>query len=218
MHEGIDLQEDSLVDRGLVLCQKIVRIIIKRFKLSDSLFDDLLGQAQVGLVESLRRYDPKLNDSFEGYAAARIRGSCIDYLRRCSGLPPYAYKMIKAFDAYENARAQDPTDNPFSTLATGVLTFQLATGELSFEKLDLFSVSESTEEKILKNDFLKAILQASKKLTVTEQEFLKSCYFEDQTFQEFATKKRKTKGYISRLNKQVIQKLKNLLYEMGYFA
>jgi len=218
MHEGIDLQEDSLVERGLVLCQKIVRIIIKRFKLSDSLFDDLLGQAQIGLVESLRRYDPKLNDSFEGYAAARIRGACIDYLRRCSGLPPYAYKMIKAFDAYENVRIQDPTDNSFGALATGVLTFQLAMRELSFEKLDLFSASESPEEKILRKDFLKAILEASKKLTPIEREFLQNCYFKDLSFQAFAAKKRKTKGYISRLNKQVLQKLKNLLYEMGYFA
>ena len=166
----------------------------------------------------MRRYDPTLNDTFEGFAAVRIRGACIDYLRKCSGLPPYVYRMIKAHDAYESFRAQDVMTSPLSALASGVLAFQLSSGEIIFEKLDFFASSEGLEEKILKRDFLEAIKAASKRLTPLEREFLQSCYFDDVTFQAFATKKRKTKGYISRLNKQVLEKLKSFLYEVGYFA
>jgi len=44
--------------------------------------DDLIGPAEIALVQAAERYDPVRNDSFRGYAERRIRGACYDSVRR----------------------------------------------------------------------------------------------------------------------------------------
>jgi len=50
-------------------------------------YEDLIGQAVIGLIEAIDSYDPERGVKFETYAYHRIRGSVIDMLREMDWLP-----------------------------------------------------------------------------------------------------------------------------------
>lgn len=55
--------------------------------------DDMLQEGYLGLVDAAQRYTPQPGTSFAAYAAIRIRGSIIDYLRASSSLRRAAIVM-----------------------------------------------------------------------------------------------------------------------------
>ena len=44
--------------------------------------EDLVGPAEIGLLQAAERYDPSRNDSFRAYAQRRVYGECIASVRR----------------------------------------------------------------------------------------------------------------------------------------
>jgi len=86
-HEQTNSQaENALVERYLPL----VRYAVNRLAMTlpDHVDrDDLHSAGLVGLLQSLRNYDPASGTSFEGYARLRIRGAMLDELRRMDWVP-----------------------------------------------------------------------------------------------------------------------------------
>jgi RNA polymerase sigma factor for flagellar operon FliA len=78
--------ENALVERYLPLvCYAANRLAMT---LPDHVNrDDLHSAGLVGLLHSLRNYDPATGTSFEGYARLRIRGAMLDELRRMDWVP-----------------------------------------------------------------------------------------------------------------------------------
>jgi RNA polymerase sigma factor for flagellar operon FliA len=61
--------------------------------------DDLHSAGLVGLLQSLRNYDPASGTSFEGYARLRIRGAMIDELRRMDWVPRTVHEKSRKIQA-----------------------------------------------------------------------------------------------------------------------
>jgi RNA polymerase sigma factor for flagellar operon FliA len=79
---GASLVRDRLVyERYLPMVRRIAMKLVRRLPRHISI-DDLIGAGWVGLVEALRRRDSiASDDQFEAYAAHRVRGAILDYLR-----------------------------------------------------------------------------------------------------------------------------------------
>ncbi|BCG63012.1 MAG: RNA polymerase sigma factor for flagellar operon FliA [Methyloprofundus sp.] len=81
-------------------------------KLPDSvLVDDLIQAGMLGLLESLKNYDPTQGASFETYAGIRIRGSMLDEVRRADWTPRSVHKKSRmvaaAIKEIENKTTQE---------------------------------------------------------------------------------------------------------------
>jgi RNA polymerase sigma factor FliA len=96
----------QLYERYLPVVRRIAMKLVRRLP-SQITMDDLIGAGWVGMVEALRRRDGiPTEEQFESYAAHRVRGAILDYLR---SLDPMTRKMrgasrqitaaIKAFTA-----------------------------------------------------------------------------------------------------------------------
>ena len=57
--------------------------------------DDLYSAGLVGLLNAVRRFDPKGGSSFETYARVRIRGAIFDELRRLDWVPRSVHDKAK---------------------------------------------------------------------------------------------------------------------------
>lgn len=57
--------------------------------------DDLVGAGSVGLVDALRKFDPRKQVKFESYAQHRIRGAILDSLRSLDGASRDMRRKIK---------------------------------------------------------------------------------------------------------------------------
>ncbi len=77
-------------------------------------YDDLLGQAVVGLIEAVDRFDPSRGVKFETYAYYRVRGAVMDMLRELDWVPRSARQRETALaQSYEKLAlhlGRPPTD------------------------------------------------------------------------------------------------------------
>jgi RNA polymerase sigma factor for flagellar operon FliA len=113
-HEQDNSQaENALVERYLPL----VRYAVNRLAMTlpDHVDrDDLHSAGLVGLLQSLRNYDPASGTSFESYARLRIRGAMLDELRRMDWVPRTIHeksrKIQQVIGQLEQRLGRVPTD------------------------------------------------------------------------------------------------------------
>ena len=76
--------------------------------------DDLHSAALVGLLQAVRKYNPKCGASFETYARLRVRGAILDELRRMDWVPrpvhDKARKIQQAIGRLEQQLGAVPTE------------------------------------------------------------------------------------------------------------
>lgn len=66
----------------------------KAGKLGD--FDNIYGDAALGLLNAIRNYDPQEGVKFETYATYKIRGAILDGVRKNDWIPRTAHQKQKA--------------------------------------------------------------------------------------------------------------------------
>jgi RNA polymerase sigma factor for flagellar operon FliA len=64
--------------------------------------DDLYAEGMSGLIEAVKRYDPKRNVKFETFATFRIRGSIMDYLRKLDWAPRRLRREARRISGAQN--------------------------------------------------------------------------------------------------------------------
>jgi RNA polymerase sigma factor for flagellar operon FliA len=78
-------------------------------------YEDVLAFGNIGLIESVERFDHSKGVKFETYAIARIRGSIIDALRSLDRLPRSVRQRAKSSDLAQQQLTNDlgrqPTDH-----------------------------------------------------------------------------------------------------------
>ena len=77
---------DEEVRTHLPLVRQVVQRMMPR-KPPEVPMEDLISWGTMGLLDAMRKYDSDRDASFATYAQYRIRGSILDYLRRCDWLP-----------------------------------------------------------------------------------------------------------------------------------
>lgn len=77
-------------------------------------YDDLLGQAIIGLIEAIDRFDPARGVKFSTFAYYRIRGAVMDMLRDLDWVPrslrARSNEIITTIAKLEEALGRPPTD------------------------------------------------------------------------------------------------------------
>lgn len=85
-------------DREVVRLQPLVRKIALRLRgsLPASVeLDDLISEGTIGLMDAFRRFDPSRGVKLEHFAARRIRGAMLDWLRHEDPHGRYARERMK---------------------------------------------------------------------------------------------------------------------------
>jgi RNA polymerase sigma factor for flagellar operon FliA len=105
--------ENKLVEQYLPLVKTVVGRLAMTLP-SHVNMDDLYSAGLVGLLNAVRRFNPKSGCSFEGYARVRIRGAIFDELRRLDWVPrsvhAKARKLEKAMQELTQRSGEVPTD------------------------------------------------------------------------------------------------------------
>jgi RNA polymerase sigma factor for flagellar operon FliA len=92
--KSIRAYQDSLAVEYLPAVKNLAYRMKSRLPLSVD-FDDLVAVATEELIKVSRRYDPKQNDNFWGYARRRVEGAMLDYLRSLDIVSRGNRKIIK---------------------------------------------------------------------------------------------------------------------------
>jgi RNA polymerase sigma factor for flagellar operon FliA len=183
-------------------------------------FNDLVSIGLEELVKLSRRYDPKQNTNFWGYAQKRVYGAMLDFLRNLDTISRADRKLVKDIDKiteeYMAKYGVAPDDEYLAeTLNEDIEKIKKAktAGEIYNvmpieEQLNYFdNVSKKVEEEEL-IDIIKEVL---KEMSEKEQLVIQLYYFEELSLKEIAEILDVTESRISQIHSKAIRKIRKKL-------
>ncbi|MFP6664534.1 MAG: FliA/WhiG family RNA polymerase sigma factor [Deltaproteobacteria bacterium] len=227
--------DEETVRTHLPLVRQVVQRILPR-KPPEVPIDDLISWGTLGLLDAMRKFDSDREASFSTYAQYRIKGSILDYLRRCDWLPrsmrQRAHDIDHAVSKLEREHGQPPSSEEIakemgvSLVEYGQITASLsaqtpiATADLAFGRGEEMLTSDEVlsdesecgpMKKVLRKQRVEILASAISDLPEKERIVVSFYYFEGLTMREMAEALSLTEGRISQLHSQAMLRLRGLL-------
>lgn len=201
---------DALILMHASWARLLARDIFLRVRPRDIEWGEFAQNATVGLIEATDRYDPGRGVEFRAFARHRVRGAVFNGLRQLWDKLP---RSAQISDADRMDSLDDESGDPLESFVS--LTIGLGIGHL----LDVASLPDSTSERrdpyaSLERDQIQELLRrAVELLPERERMVLTLHYFQHVPFVEIAEFLGLTKGRISQLHRQGIERLRGCLRE-----
>ena len=183
-------------------------------------FNDLVSIGLEELVKLAKRYDPKKNDNFWGYAQKRVYGSMLDFLRSLDIVSRGDRKLIKEIEkivsAYYDKYNTEP-DNEYIANKLGVDVEKIKKAKRSMEIYTVMPIEEqmnffdNVSKKIEEEELIEAIKKILQKMSEKEQLVIQLYYFEEFSLKEIAQVLEISESRVSQIHKNVIKKLRKEL-------
>jgi RNA polymerase sigma factor for flagellar operon FliA len=215
LREGSDTQART---RIIELYSEFARMIAAKLfgtRPDDAVpFDDYLQHGRVGLIEAVDRFDPTRGTPFQAYASHRIRGAILNGVARDTELraqhSQWRARIAERRESLAGKAAEDPakaTLEDFARLAVG-----LAIG-MMLDDPERVQVDDSVEG----NPYASAALAQTRdrvrelveQLPPREREIVRQHYYEQREFQELAAEMQVTKGRVSQLHAQALERIRD---------
>lgn len=193
--------------------------------------EDMLQVGYMGLVDAAQRYTPRQGATFAAYAAIRIRGSIIDFLRASSSLCRATIvmqqKMRASVQKLEQQLLRTPEKAEIAAdmgLTVGELEdWQTQFGASQIKSLDevytdhslLFSdAARSVEDKMQQDEMRKMLRRALGELPQREALVLQLYFVEELNVYEIAEILGVTTGRVSQIKKAAVGRLRESISAM----
>ena len=218
----------------LPLVRQVVQRMLPR-KPAEVAAEDLISWGTVGLLDAMRKYDCKREAAFPTYAQYRIRGSILDYLRRCDWLPRSARqrshdiedattrlerKLGRTPGADEIAAEMQMSLDQYARTVASVGAPMIPAGDMVFGRQDDGFTSadvvpdggdQGPMRKVLRKERVEILAKAIEQLPDKERIVVSFYYFEGLTMREMADALHLTEGRISQLHSQAMARMRELL-------
>jgi len=158
-------------------------------------FNDLVSIGYEELVKLSRRYDPKKNNNFWGYAKKRIYGAMLDFLRSLDNLSRGDRKIVKEIDKIiedYTAKYDKEPSNEYLSEVLGIDVEKVKKARLSNEIYSVMPIEdqlnyfEDVSKQIEREELIEAIRDVLSTLSETEQLVIQLYYFEELSLKEIA--------------------------------
>jgi RNA polymerase sigma factor for flagellar operon FliA len=201
--------------------------------------DDLTSAGVMGLIDSIKKFDPSKDTQFKTYAEIRIRGAILDELRSLDWVPrsvrQKATELSQAYSTVEQrlGRAAEDEDvakemglslNDFhkqigNVKSAPILSFEELSGVgKDGEKRDIMNIlagSPDTDPQMLAriNEVKEIISRAIDELPEKERLLVSLYYYEELTMKEIGEVLGITESRVSQLHTRVVVRLRSKLFK-----
>ena len=214
---------DRLVEAYRSYSHAISAEVLRKYPTLDR--DDVIGAAELGLVEAANKFDPGRGVLFKTFAYYRIRGAIYDSLRKMGWFVKDAVNL--RFESGANEMLQDyagsaPVAN--SPEATVRELRDLAGSVVSCYFLSLSSMTEelaatgtkSAEQSCIDRQMKERLRQALAQLPQKNREVLEAYYFRDETLEGIGQRLGLSKSWLSRLHAKSLEMLRAAMEQSSF--
>ncbi len=211
------LSDEALLARYTPYMRSMVRQLGHNLKLRQIPFEDMMADAQVGLLEAARKYDAESRAAFSTYAYYRIKGSVVDGLRR-SGRLRRASRSAAAM-ARASAAVGEETWSASPTQQSWQSSVQKVDAAVSHHGMAwlLLQEAEIQAEAHQRKTPGRALLQAQErallrknmdKLTDVEREVIEQFYFKGANLASLSETYGYSRSWVCRVHLRALERLK----------
>ena len=211
----------------------IVNIIVKRLMPQYKDYnekDELMSCGVLGLIDAVDKFDRSFGVKFQTYAAVRIRGEILDYMRKQDWAPSSLRKKIgdikSAGEVLESAHNRKPTDQEIADyLGVKSLSVQKVRQKthmfnlvyfeaLPYEKEteESFSVDRNDPYQIIENELMTDILRKMiNQLPERKKTVIRLHYYEGLTMKSIAKRLQISESRVSQIHSRILLDMKTCL-------
>ncbi len=182
--------------------------------------DDVIGAAELGLVEAAQNFDPSRGVLFKTFAYYRIRGAIYDALRKMGwlkGEPKLRFEAganeyLKDYTGSATSEAISPSSayEELQQLTSAVLTsYMLSLDGLKFEVADPTTVS--AEDALMERDTRQQLKDALSQLPESNRRLIEQYYFQEATLEDIGRSMGLSKSWVCRLHAKSLDMLRGLM-------
>jgi len=227
--------ESEIVERYLPLVKTVVGRLAMTLP-AHAATEDLYSAGLVGLLNAVRRFNPRTGVQFETYARVRIRGSVFDELRRLDWVPRSVHDKARKVESVmrsleqkigrlptnnEMAAALDMSEEDYEHLltqikpATFVCLDSVRSAEQEGEATQHEAVADATQpdpgNSTSRREMAKIIVKRLKYLPEVQRKVLALYYFEDLRLREIADVFGVTESRISQIHAAAVLAIRSFL-------
>lgn len=220
-HQFADVEE--LVSRHAPLVRKIAGHIASRLP-DNVLFDDLVQEGMIGLLDAISRFEPRPNLSFESYASMRIRGAIYDACRRNDTIPRHRRDQLDLLQQTTH-RLEHELGRPASEreIAEAMQMDLSQYHELVDSMVGLLPLDDVPEhlmpedpygnplEQMASSQLMSRMVDVLRQLPEKQQLVLALHYQQELSYAEISAIMNLTRGRISQLHTQAMLTIRRLL-------
>lgn len=227
--------ESDLVEQYLPLVKTVVGRLAMTLP-AHAATEDLYSAGLVGLLNAVRRFNPKTGVLFETYARVRIRGSVFDELRRLDWVPRSVHDKARKVELVlrkveqqkghfptnlEMAKALDITEDEYEALlteikpATFVCLDSVRSAEQEGEATQHEAIADAGQPDpglaTARREMAKIICERLETLPDAQRKVLALYYFEDLRLREIAEVFGVTESRISQIHAAAVLSIRSYL-------
>lgn len=225
--------QQGIINKYASLVRFIAEKIAARLPASVEV-DDLISSGVIGLMDAIKKYNPKMDNMFKTYAEFRIRGAILDELRSQDWVPrsirDKAKRLEKSFQRLERELGRHPTEEEMArelsltkdeyyqyldeVKAVSLVSLEeLAQFHNSLDRKNLYhlyqqSRSQSPYVALTSKHAKNIIMDAINSLPEKQKLVLSLYYYEELNLKEIGQVLSVTESRVSQLHSQAILKLK----------
>jgi RNA polymerase sigma factor for flagellar operon FliA len=182
--------------------------------------EDLIGAAELGLVEAAASFDPSRGVLFKTFAYYRIRGAVYDALRKMGWFSKSLYDQYKfemAANEYlkdystappPNAAAEEEYQDLQNVTGSIVSCYLLSLDERAYETADS---SQTPEEVLQESEERQRLREAISQLPEKNRQVLEGYYFQDLSLEEIGQRLGLSKSWVCRVHAKSLELVRTLL-------
>jgi RNA polymerase sigma factor for flagellar operon FliA len=223
---------NQLVQRYVPLVKRIAYHLMARLP-ANVLFDDLVQNGMLGLLDAFDRFEEGFGAQFETYATQRVRGAMLDGLRESDWLPRNLRRELRRIESaikeLEHANGRSPSERELAealgmSLADYQKTLLEARGHqlVYFEDFSGEGDEDFLERHFTDNDadplniledknFKSLMVQAIEKLPEREKMMMALYYEQDLNLREIGEVMGVTESRVCQLHTQAVSRLRGQL-------
>jgi RNA polymerase sigma factor for flagellar operon FliA len=183
-------------------------------------FNDLVSIGLEELVKLSKRYDPKMNDNFWGYAQKRVYGAMLDFLRSLDTISRAERKLVKEIDKitedYMSRFGTAPSDEYLAEVLNENIE-KIKKAKKAGEIYNVFPIEEqlnyfeNVSKKVEEEELIDIIKKVLKELGEKEQLVIQLYYFEELSLREISEILNVSESRVSQIHSHAIRKIRKKL-------
>jgi len=183
-------------------------------------FNDLVSIGLEELVKLSKRYDPKQNDNFWGYAQKRVYGAMLDFLRSLDTISRADRKLVKEIDKITEEYMAKYGVAPDDEYLAKVLNEDIEKVKKAKTAGEIYNVMpiedqlnyfDNVSKKVEEEELIDIIKKVLKELTKNEQLVIQLYYFEELSLREISEILNLSESRISQIHSKAIRKIRKKL-------